>query len=99
MKHGTQEFWVQLHFMGLIKENWTCPGQNGPMRFLSCIANFQCSKYTQMQLFFSHFIPFYKVGLKGETMNLMSTDGISSADWMQGSLIAQKQQPLTWHKV
>nr|QSM07469.1 beta-galactosidase 3 [Ipomoea batatas] len=40
----------------------------------------------------------YQVGLKGETMNLVSTDGTSSVDWMQGSLIAQKQQPLTWHK-
>lgn len=32
-------------------------------------------------------------------MNLVSPNGISSVDWMQGSLIAQKQQPLTWHKV
>ncbi|GMP27292.1 hypothetical protein CsSME_00003347 [Camellia sinensis var. sinensis] len=40
----------------------------------------------------------YQVGLKGEIMNLVSPDGISSVDWMQGSLIAQKQQPLTWHK-
>ncbi|KAK3026534.1 hypothetical protein RJ639_041831, partial [Escallonia herrerae] len=40
----------------------------------------------------------YQVGLKGEAMNLVSLNGISSVDWMQGSLIAQKQQPLTWHK-
>ncbi|KAL8478827.1 hypothetical protein ACS0TY_030633 [Phlomoides rotata] len=40
----------------------------------------------------------YQVGLKGEAMNLVSPNGISSVDWMQGSLIAQKQQPLTWHK-
>ncbi|XP_058227870.1 beta-galactosidase 3 isoform X2 [Rhododendron vialii] len=40
----------------------------------------------------------YQVGLKGEAMNLVSPSGISSVDWMQGSLIAQKQQPLTWHK-
>ncbi|KAL6993496.1 Beta-galactosidase 3, partial [Sarracenia purpurea var. burkii] len=40
----------------------------------------------------------YQVGLKGEAMNLVSPNGISSVEWMQGSLIAQKQQPLTWHK-
>ncbi|KAF5958261.1 hypothetical protein HYC85_005486 [Camellia sinensis] len=40
----------------------------------------------------------YQVGLKGEAMNFVSPNGISSVDWMQGSLIAQKQQPLTWHK-
>ncbi|XP_047314853.1 beta-galactosidase 3-like [Impatiens glandulifera] len=41
----------------------------------------------------------YQVGLKGESMNLISPDGISPVEWMQGSLIAQQQQPLTWHKV
>ncbi|XP_068653127.1 beta-galactosidase 5-like [Aristolochia californica] len=41
---------------------------------------------------------FYQVGLKGEAMNLVSPDGISSVEWMQGSLVAQKQQPLTWYK-
>ncbi|GAA0153644.1 galactosidase [Lithospermum erythrorhizon] len=40
----------------------------------------------------------YQVGLKGETMDLSSPDRISSDDWMMGSLIAQRQQPLTWHK-
>ncbi|KAI3461948.1 hypothetical protein Pfo_018611 [Paulownia fortunei] len=40
----------------------------------------------------------YQVGLKGEAMNLVSPNSFSSVDWMQGSLIAQKQQPLTWHK-
>lgn len=40
----------------------------------------------------------YQVGLKGETMNVVSPNGISSVDWIQGSLIAQRQQPLTWHK-
>lgn len=40
----------------------------------------------------------YQIGLKGEIMNLVSPNGDSSVDWMQGSLIAQKQQPLTWHK-
>ncbi|KAJ6365190.1 hypothetical protein OIU76_030041 [Salix suchowensis] len=40
----------------------------------------------------------YKVGLKGEDMNLESRKPISSVDWVQGSLVAGKQQPLTWYK-
>ncbi|KAH7566338.1 hypothetical protein JRO89_XS08G0140000 [Xanthoceras sorbifolium] len=40
----------------------------------------------------------YQVGLKGEAMNLVSPNGISSVEWMQASLAAQRQQPLTWHK-
>uniref|UniRef100_A0A5B6ZDD3 Beta-galactosidase n=1 Tax=Davidia involucrata TaxID=16924 RepID=A0A5B6ZDD3_DAVIN len=40
----------------------------------------------------------YQVGLKGEEMNLVSPSGISSVDWIRGSLVANKQQPLTWHK-
>ncbi|KAK4490681.1 hypothetical protein RD792_001373 [Penstemon davidsonii] len=40
----------------------------------------------------------YQVGLNGEAMNLVSPNSISSVDWMKGSLIAQKHQPLTWHK-
>ncbi|KAK9287542.1 hypothetical protein L1049_015963 [Liquidambar formosana] len=40
----------------------------------------------------------YQVGLKGEAMNLASPNGISSVDWMRGSLVAQKNQPLTWYK-
>ncbi|OVA06185.1 D-galactoside/L-rhamnose binding SUEL lectin domain [Macleaya cordata] len=40
----------------------------------------------------------YQVGLKGEAMNLMHQDGISSVEWMEGSLVARRQQPLTWYK-
>ncbi|GMY05720.1 beta-galactosidase 3-like [Fagus crenata] len=40
----------------------------------------------------------YKVGLRGESMKLGSPNSISSVEWMQGSLVAQKQQPLTWYK-
>ncbi|KAG7021935.1 hypothetical protein SDJN02_15663, partial [Cucurbita argyrosperma subsp. argyrosperma] len=39
----------------------------------------------------------YKVGLKGEAMNLHSVSGSSSVEWVTGSLVAQKQ-PLTWYK-
>ncbi|KAK1414241.1 hypothetical protein QVD17_29984 [Tagetes erecta] len=39
----------------------------------------------------------YKVGLKGEILNLHSLAGSSSVEWTQGSFVAQKQ-PLTWYK-
>ncbi|CAN1813982.1 Beta-galactosidase 3 [Linum perenne] len=39
----------------------------------------------------------YQVGLKGEALNLLSPTGVSSVEWMQPSLAAQKQ-PLRWHK-
>ncbi|CAA0842093.1 Beta-galactosidase 1 [Striga hermonthica] len=39
----------------------------------------------------------YKVGLKGESLNLDTVTGSSSVEWVQGSLLAQKQ-PLTWYK-
>uniref|UniRef100_A0A0A0LYV5 beta-galactosidase n=1 Tax=Cucumis sativus TaxID=3659 RepID=A0A0A0LYV5_CUCSA len=40
----------------------------------------------------------YKVGLKGEALNLHTVSGSSSVEWMTGSLVSQKQ-PLTWYKV
>ncbi|XP_068647929.1 beta-galactosidase-like isoform X1 [Aristolochia californica] len=39
----------------------------------------------------------YKVGLKGEALQLHSLTGSSSVEWVQGSLVAQRQ-PLTWYK-
>ncbi|XP_010033786.2 beta-galactosidase 1 [Eucalyptus grandis] len=39
----------------------------------------------------------YKVGLKGEALNLHSLTGSSSVEWAEGSLVARKQ-PLTWFK-
>ncbi|KAL6585819.1 hypothetical protein OROMI_002463 [Orobanche minor] len=39
----------------------------------------------------------YKIGLKGESLNLDTVTGSSSVEWVQGSLLAQKQ-PLTWYK-
>lgn len=32
-------------------------------------------------------------------MEVVSTHGMSSVEWVKGSLISQKKQPLTWHKV
>ncbi|PKI35189.1 hypothetical protein CRG98_044464 [Punica granatum] len=40
----------------------------------------------------------YQVGLKGEAMNLISPDGVSSVDWNRVSLATHTQQPLRWHK-
>ncbi|KAF8388821.1 hypothetical protein HHK36_025501 [Tetracentron sinense] len=39
----------------------------------------------------------YKIGLKGEALGLHSLSGSSSVEWVEGSLMAQKQ-PLTWYK-
>ncbi|KAJ9564503.1 hypothetical protein OSB04_000469 [Centaurea solstitialis] len=40
----------------------------------------------------------YQVGLKGEAMNIITSDSMSSVEWTRDSLITQKQQPLTWYK-
>ncbi|KAK6944825.1 Glycoside hydrolase 35, catalytic domain [Dillenia turbinata] len=39
----------------------------------------------------------YKIGLKGEALNLDTVTGSSSVEWVEGSLVAIKQ-PLTWYK-
>ncbi|XWS67857.1 hypothetical protein CRYUN_Cryun04dG0040900 [Craigia yunnanensis] len=39
-----------------------------------------------------------QVALKEEAHSLGSPNSISSMDWIQGSLSAQKQHPLTWYK-
>ncbi|XP_050937298.1 beta-galactosidase-like [Cucumis melo] len=38
----------------------------------------------------------YKVGLKGEILNLYSVKGSNSVQWTKGSLV--QKQPLTWYK-
>ncbi|KAA8521093.1 hypothetical protein F0562_011754 [Nyssa sinensis] len=38
-----------------------------------------------------------RVGLKGEALSLHTVSGSSSVEWVEGSLLAQKQ-PLTWYK-
>ncbi|KAJ0026059.1 hypothetical protein Pint_09031 [Pistacia integerrima] len=40
----------------------------------------------------------YQVGLKGEAMNLVSPNEVSSVEWTRASLSTQGQQPLTWYK-
>ncbi|GAB2279505.1 Beta-galactosidase 3 [Dionaea muscipula] len=40
----------------------------------------------------------YQIGMKGESMNLASPNGISSVEWMDSAVAVQKQQPLMWHK-
>ncbi|KAL6974535.1 hypothetical protein U1Q18_028720 [Sarracenia purpurea var. burkii] len=39
----------------------------------------------------------YKVGLKGEGLNLHTLSGSSAIEWVEGSLLARKQ-PLAWYK-
>lgn len=99
LRHGTQESWVQLHFMDLTRENGTCHGRDGPTRFEFLFLYLPVICGLLIQRISPHEYPFMQVGLKGEAMNLVSPNGISSVDWMQGSLAAQRQQPLTWHKV
>ncbi|XP_050232309.1 beta-galactosidase 3-like isoform X2 [Mercurialis annua] len=40
----------------------------------------------------------YKVGLKGEDMNLGSPNSFPSLEWMQKSSLVAESQPLTWHR-
>nr|ACC78255.1 beta-galactosidase [Carica papaya] len=39
----------------------------------------------------------YKIGLKGEALSLHTVSGSSSVEWVEGSLLAQRQ-PLIWYK-
>ncbi|KAF8036359.1 hypothetical protein BT93_C2161 [Corymbia citriodora subsp. variegata] len=39
----------------------------------------------------------YKIGLKGENLGINTVSGSSSVDWVEGSMLAQRQ-PLTWYK-
>ncbi|KAG8487542.1 hypothetical protein CXB51_018667 [Gossypium anomalum] len=39
----------------------------------------------------------YKIGLKGEALNLHTATGSSSVEWVQGSQLVKKQ-PMTWYK-
>ncbi|KAE9600122.1 putative beta-galactosidase [Lupinus albus] len=41
----------------------------------------------------------YQVGLKGEAVNLVSPNGVSSVDWFIESLATKNQPQLKWHKV
>ncbi|GJZ98406.1 beta-galactosidase 3-like protein [Tanacetum coccineum] len=40
-----------------------------------------------------------KWSFQGEVKDVVSIDSIYSVEWMEGSLIAQKKKPLTWHKL
>ncbi|XP_021889259.1 beta-galactosidase 3-like [Carica papaya] len=41
----------------------------------------------------------YKIGVKGEALNLGSPDFISLIDWTEASFTTNTAQPLTWYKV
>ncbi|KAL2318800.1 hypothetical protein Fmac_032676 [Flemingia macrophylla] len=40
----------------------------------------------------------YQIGLKGEAMNLVSPNGVSSVDWVTDSVAVRSQSQLKWHK-
>ncbi|XP_051139560.1 beta-galactosidase 5-like [Andrographis paniculata] len=40
----------------------------------------------------------YKVGLKGESLNLVSPDKVSSVEWTKVSAVAQTRQQMRWYK-
>ncbi|EPS70273.1 beta-galactosidase, partial [Genlisea aurea] len=40
----------------------------------------------------------YQVGLKGDSLNLVSPNGAASVDWFPSSLAAVNRQPLTWYR-
>lgn len=79
--------------MGLELGKMDLPGNVAFVGLLDTIFLFQ--RFLHRKYFYGT----YQVGLKGEAMNLHSPNSISAVDWMQASLIAQRQQPLTWHKV
>ncbi|KAG5099001.1 hypothetical protein JHK82_048855 [Glycine max] len=40
----------------------------------------------------------YQIGLRGEAMNLVAPNGVSSVDWEKDSLAVRSQSQLKWHK-
>lgn len=84
--------------MDSTEENWTCRGQNGRTRFTPLAYQFVKNRRYRLGKALTNQLLFEQVGLKGETMNLVSANSVTSVDWTRGSLIAQKQQPLAWHK-
>ncbi|KAL6212866.1 hypothetical protein ACLB2K_018081 [Fragaria x ananassa] len=78
---------VGLQNVGLHYETWPT-GIQGPV-FLDGLSRGR--KDLTMQKWF------YKVGLNGEAMNLISPSGASSVDWIRGSLATGNQQ-LKWYK-
>ncbi|XP_028765341.1 beta-galactosidase 5 [Neltuma alba] len=79
---------VGLPNVGLHFETWKT-GINGPVLIQGLDKGTKDLTWQQWS---------YQIGLKGEAMNLVSPNGVSSVDWVQESLAAQSQQQLKWHK-
>ncbi|CAN6539318.1 unnamed protein product [Malus baccata var. baccata] len=79
---------VGLPNVGLHYESWKT-GIQGPV-FLDGLGHGKKDLTSQKW--------FYKVGLKGEEMNLVSPNGASSVDWIRRSLATQTKQTLKWYK-
>ncbi|KAK4276546.1 hypothetical protein QN277_014682 [Acacia crassicarpa] len=79
---------VGLPNVGLHFETWKT-GINGPVLLQGLDQGTKDLTWQQWS---------YQIGLKGEAMNLVSPNGVSSVDWVQGSLASQSQQQLEWHK-
>lgn len=99
LKHIIRESSLRLYCMDSTEENWTCRGQNGRTRFTPLAYQFLENRRYRLGKALTNQLLFEQVGLKGETMNLISANSVTSVDWTKGSLLAQKQQPLAWHKV
>lgn len=95
LRHGMLVFLAQLHWMVSTREEETCHGRSGLTRFV-----FKHS-YCLLSLIFYRFIWLHlphQIGLEGEALSLHSLSGSSSVEWVERSLVAQRQ-PLTWYKV
>ncbi|TQD71177.1 hypothetical protein C1H46_043297 [Malus baccata] len=77
-----------VHNVGLHYESWKT-GIQGPV-FLDGLGHGKKDLTSQKW--------FYKVGLKGEEMNLVSPNGASSVDWIRRSVATQTKQTLKWYK-
>ncbi|KAF1872042.1 hypothetical protein Lal_00012263 [Lupinus albus] len=92
---GSYETWntgilgpVELH--GLDQGNWDLSRQKWTYQTHK-LANFQNEKILITDAS-------EQVGLKGEAMDIVSPNGISSVQWMQSAIVINRNQPLTWHK-
>lgn len=56
------------------------------------------SKILDFFVFSNFSFVFGQIGLQGESLSLHSISGSSSVEWVEGSLVAERQ-PLTWYKV
>lgn len=85
--------------MGSIMAQKTCHGKNGHTRFvIPCFALPKAIKFVILNLDKKPIL-YFQVGMKGEAIDLYSPSKISSVDWVEASLAANRQQPLTWYKV